>query len=253
VLVCLIFRLFESFGGLIQTSVGRRWGCGGALESVGVGQEGLVEGGLAEWRACLRRAVVDAVWGHVADARVLMLVVVPGEEGWTVGGRRLEAAEARGEVGPVLHGLELRLRVRVVVGDVRAAVALGTSRSTSKAATGLERMLAAAIGVQRQHAGLDVVPAHGLGDQLLGEFRALALGDEPAHDEAAEDVQDHVQVEVRPLGRPLELGDVPRPDLVGRDGQQLGLGVGRVGELVAPLARSRRGASNRYMVRTEPR
>jgi hypothetical protein len=43
-------------------------------------------------------------------------------------------------------------------------------------------------------------------------------------------------VEARPLGRTLELGDVPRPDLIGRNSEQLGLGVGRVGELVAPLA-----------------
>ena len=43
-------------------------------------------------------------------------------------------------------------------------------------------------------------------------------------------------MEARPLGRPFELGDVPGPNLVGRDREQLGLGVGRVGELVAPLA-----------------
>ena len=53
---------------------------------------------------------------------------------------------------------------------------------------------------------------------------------------AAEDVEDHVQVEARPLGWALELGDVPRTDLVGRNREQFGLGVGRVGELVAPLA-----------------
>ena len=145
-----------------------------------------------------------------------------------------------GEVGPVLHGLELRLRERVVVGDVGPAVALGDVQIDQQGGHRLGAHAGAAIGVQGERAGLDVVAGHGLGDQLLGQLGALALGDHPADDVAAEDVEDHVEVEAGPLGRPLELGDVPRPDLVGRDGQQLGLGVGRMGELVAPLARSRR-------------
>ena len=51
-----------------------------ALEAVWVSHKGFVEGGLPSGMDGLGRAVVDAVWGHVADARVLMLVVVPGEE-----------------------------------------------------------------------------------------------------------------------------------------------------------------------------
>ena len=73
----------------------------------------------------LCRAVVDAVWGHVADARVLMLVVVPGEELMTESACVGQATEARREVGSVLQGLELGLAERVVVGHVRAAVTLG--------------------------------------------------------------------------------------------------------------------------------
>ncbi len=53
---------------------------------------------------------------------------------------------------------------------------------------------------------------------------------------AAEDVQDHVQVEARPFGRTLELGDVPGPHLVGRERQQLRFCVRRMNELIAPLA-----------------
>ena len=80
------------------------------------------------------------------------------------------------------------------------------------------------------------MPLHGVGDELLGQLGALTFGEQPAHNMAAEDVQDHVQVEARPLGRALELGNVPGPHLVGRERQQLGLGVGRMGELIAPLA-----------------
>ena len=39
-----------------------------ALEAVWVGQEGLVKGGLTSGMDGLCRAVVDAVWSHVADA-----------------------------------------------------------------------------------------------------------------------------------------------------------------------------------------
>src|SRR4030095_4651121 len=110
---------------------------------------------------------------------------------------------------------------------------LATSQSTRHAATGLERMLA--IGVQRERAGLDVMPIRGVVDELLGQFGALALGKQPAHDMAAEDVQD-VQVEARPFGRTLELWYVPGPHLVGRECQQLRFCVRRMDELIAPLA-----------------
>jgi hypothetical protein len=53
---------------------------------------------------------------------------------------------------------------------------------------------------------------------------------------AAEDVDNHVQVEIGPLGRSEQLGDVPRPDQVGPGRQQFGSVVLRVAELVAPFA-----------------
>ena len=66
---------------------------------------------------------------------------------------------------------------------------------------------------------------------------ALSPGrDHPADDVAAEDVEDHVEIEVGPLGRTEEFGDVPAPDLIGAGGQQFRLLVGRVAQLIAPLA-----------------
>lgn len=147
-----------------------------------------------------------------------------------------QAAKARRKVGSMFHRLELRLRARVVVRDVRSAVALGDIQIDQQAGHRLGAHGRTSIGVQGRSGGLDVMPRHDVGNQLLSQLGALARGAQPAHDEAAEDVQDHVQVEARPFGQPLELGDVPGPDLVGCGGEQLGLGVGRVGELVAPLA-----------------
>ena len=83
----------------------------------------------------------------------------------------------------------------------------------------------AAVCMQREHTRGNVLLGHGLGDQLLGQLRALARRDHPAHDIAAEDIKDHVQMKVGPLDRAFDLGDVPAPDLVGPGGQQFGFGV----------------------------
>ena len=126
-------------------------------------------------RLCL--AVMDAARRHVADARVPVLGVVPGEEGLAVGAGVGEAAEARGEVRAVLHCLELRLRIRVVVRDVRAAMAFGDVQIDQQGGHGLGAHARAAIGMQREGAGRDVVAGHGLGDQLFGQLGAFTLGD----------------------------------------------------------------------------
>src|SRR5207245_1905006 len=52
---------------------------------------------------------------------------------------------------------------------------------------------------------------------------------------AAEDIEHDVQVEIGPLGRPEELGDVPAPELVGPAGEQLRGGIEGMPELRAPL------------------
>jgi hypothetical protein len=59
----------------------------------------------------------------------------------------------------------------------------------------------------------------GLADQVFGQRRALSMGDHPAHDMAAGDVQDDVQVEVSPLGGLEQFGDIPAPQLIGPGGE----------------------------------
>ncbi len=86
-------------------------------------------------------------------------------------------------------------------------------------------------------AGLDVLFRAALLDQSLGQFRAFAIGDHPAGDVTAEDIQDHVEVEVGPFRRTEQLGDVPAPELIGSGRQQFRLLVGRMNQLVAALAR----------------
>jgi hypothetical protein len=66
-----------------------------------------------------RLAVFFKVTCPGAYARVAVHGVVPGKEALAMHTRILDAAEACGEVGAVLHGFEVRFRVRVVVRDVR--------------------------------------------------------------------------------------------------------------------------------------
>jgi hypothetical protein len=71
--------------------------------------------------------------------------------------------------------------------------------------------------------GNDVLARTALGDQHLGQGGALLAGQQPADHIAAEHIEQHVEVIVRPLDRAQELGDVPAPDLIGSGGEQFGL------------------------------
>ena len=70
-------------------------------------------------------SVVDGARGHQPDPGVAVGVVVPVEERAAVSAGVLDGVEPGGELGPVLQGLEVRLRVGVVARGVRPAVRLG--------------------------------------------------------------------------------------------------------------------------------
>ena len=91
----------------------------------------------------------------------------------------------------------------------------------------------AAVGMQGKLAGRHLVFGDGVVEQGGEQRGAFGVGDAPADDAAAEDIEDDVEVEVGPLGRADELGDVPGPDLVGRFGQQFGLLVDGMTQLLA--------------------
>ena len=90
--------------------------------------------------------------------------------------------------------------------------------------------------MQGQHLGLDGLLEAALLDEPGGERGILPFGDHPADDIAAEDVQQYVEVEVRPALRSEQPGDVPRPDLVRRRGEEFGFGVVRMAELIASFS-----------------
>jgi len=63
------------------------------------------------------------------------------------------------------------------------------------------------------------LPLTGFLDEQPGQGGTLFPGQKPAGNIPAEDVEDHVQVEIAPLNRTEQFGDVPTPHLVWSRGQ----------------------------------
>ncbi len=112
---------------------------------------------------------------------------------------------------------------------------LGDPEVRHQECDGLGRHRGAAISMDRELPHLDSLRSAAGLDELLREDARLARGDHVGDDVAAEDVEHHVEVEVGPLLRAEQLGDVPRPNLVGRVGDELGPRVGGMAELVTAL------------------
>src|SRR5579875_493174 len=81
-----------------------------------------------------------------------------------------------------------------------------------------------------------LVAGYGVFDEGLGQLGGLGPGDQPGDDFAAEDVEHDVEVVVRALFGPLQLGYVPAPDLVRAPGDELWAHPGRVGGLAPAFA-----------------
>src|ERR1035437_10898656 len=62
------------------------------------------------------------------DSTVMVVVVVPREEALAKGACVLDGAEAIGELGSILEGLELAFRIWIVIRDVSEVVSVGVSR-----------------------------------------------------------------------------------------------------------------------------
>lgn len=91
----------------------------------------------------------------------------------------------------------------------------------------------AAVGMKGELTEGDVLFESGVTDKSLGQLGAFTQGDHPAGDIPAEDIKDDVEIEIGPLGRAMEFGDIPRPELIGSGGQEFGFGIDGMLELVA--------------------
>ena len=91
-------------------------------EAFGMDAIGGIENGLALFEDERGLVVVDHGRREQAQPGVTMFLVVPTKKSLRKSPAILNAPEAVRELRPVFHGAELAFRIRVVVGDVRAAV-----------------------------------------------------------------------------------------------------------------------------------
>jgi hypothetical protein len=172
---------------LVDPGCGRQLGWSGRLadEPLGVSLVGRVEhidpGGV---QLC-GVAVVEGGRGHQPDPGMTMGVVVPVDEHSAMSAGVVDVVKPGGELGPVLQGLEVRLRVRVVAGGVRPAVRLRDAEIREQERDRFGALRCAAIGVEGQDLGGDLLLLGGLLDQRLGQLGVLAVLDRPADDVAA--------------------------------------------------------------------
>jgi hypothetical protein len=111
-----------------------RWPRNLVDEAVWVGAEGVIEGLLARGMDLVGLAIMDLIGGHQADTQMMVVLVVPVEEGSAEGLGVLDGAEPLGELGLVFQGLEAAFGEGVVVGVIGPAVGLVTPRSASSRA-----------------------------------------------------------------------------------------------------------------------
>ena len=128
-----------------------------------------------------------------------VLGVVPREERSAVARCVIDPEEATRETGVVLQDLELRLRKRVVIRNLRPAQRSRHAEIGEQLCCALARHGCATIGIQSQHLRRDTLLGARLFDQATGQRRVLPVCHHPAHGVAAEDVEQDVQVVVGPL------------------------------------------------------
>jgi hypothetical protein len=138
----------------------------------------------------------------------------------------------------------LTLRVGVVVRHMRTTVGLLHTEVGEQKGHGLRGHRRAAIGMHGQLVASDVLLRARLLEQRHSQRFTLPVRHQPADYVTAEDVEDHVQLKVRPLDRSVQPRDVPRPDLAGSCGEQLRLRVLGPLQLRAPFAHLTLGAEN---------
>jgi hypothetical protein len=96
-------------------------------EAFGMDAIGGIENDLALFEDERGLVVVHHRRREQPQAGVSMFLVVPAEKSLRESATVLNAPETVRELRPVFHGAELAFRIRIVVGDVRAAMRLGNA------------------------------------------------------------------------------------------------------------------------------
>ncbi len=94
-------------------------------------------------------------------------------------------------------------------------MALGDAQVSQQHGDRLGAHRGATVGMQGELASDDTFLITGRGNEFVRQCRRLARREHPSDYVATEHIKDDVEVETGPLRRPLELGDIPRPQFAG--------------------------------------
>lgn len=166
---------------------------------------------------------------------MMMLGVIPVEELSTEPSGILDAAEPLWKLRSVFHRLELALRERIVVGRIRSGMRPGDPEITQKHHQTLGFHRRATVSMDRKRAWINLLLLDRLRDELPGELGALPVRHHPSDHIPAKHVENHAEIEIRPLGRAFEFGYIPPPKLVRLRCKKLRLGVLDMTRLVSPF------------------
>ena len=166
----------------------------------------------------ISQTMVDGVGGEQPEAAVTVFGVVPGEEVSKVGLCVLKAAEATRVRRRVFDGLEVALRIRVVVGHPRPAVTGQDIQVDQQLGKRLGRHRRTAVLVQGELSWGDALVQAGAGDQPLRSGGRFPGGYHPGDDVAREQIEHHVERVGDPLAWTWQARYVPGPDTVWRGG-----------------------------------
>ncbi len=180
-----------------------------AHESFRMPVPGLAQRACALLKAVSGAPVMDILGGEHGDAGMAMLAVVPREEGAAEGDGGVDILKARGEARMVFQGLELCLGEGVVVADPGAAERAGDAEVGEELRGALAGHGCATVGVQGKHFGLDALFEARFLNKAAGQCGALACGDHPSHHIAAEDIEQHIEIEAGPGLWSEQARDVP--------------------------------------------
>lgn len=177
--------------------------------------EAVIERSLADLGNLAISAGEDLLRREASQPAVMVLQVVPVDVSAVPLPGMDGALEAPRVIGLVLAGLELAFADGVVVADPRPAMTARDPQLSHEIQIAPGDHRRASILVERQCAMRDTVAIHGLLEELLSQGGILLVGDHPGHDEAAVQVQHHVEVEVDAASPRGQFADVPRPGLIG--------------------------------------
>src|SRR5258708_5937729 len=176
-----------------------RWLGSTSYEALRVKLVGRIEYILAAPQNVFRLSIVNRGWRQQAYAGVTVFFVIPTKKTLTERTTVLDAPKTVRELRPILHRSELALGEGIVVRDVRPPMRFGNTEIGEQKGYWLGPHRGATIGVQRELIGLDVLFLAAILDQPLGQFRAFTISDHPAGNVTTEDIEDRVQVEIRPF------------------------------------------------------